>query len=302
MKAKYCRFCHLGKVALIFPATTKKPVQDIELFTCTNCGFGFHGPIVACNHCGITYVDESISQKQISTYYEVAQDPLYFSEQPAREKTFRRYLRRLEKKYPQKGRLLDIGTNTGLFVKLARDQGWDAIGIEPNKWAVDYAKKNYGVKIINQPFEKGVFAPGSFSVVTMWDVIEHFTDPVVELHKVLWYLSPGGLFAFSTVDPQSALARIMGTKWSWYMVMHRVFFNRTSANYYLKKTGFANVTFLPHVRNLSLGYLATRLAAVNPRLSGVSSWLINSAGIGKMIVPYYANDLYDCYAVKPTKV
>lgn len=295
---KKCRFCKLRKVSLLFPANRDRREKKIELFACTNCGFGRHGLIVKCQSCGIVYVDERLSQKQVSTYYEVAEDPLYFSEQGARKRTFARYLAKLEKEFPKKGRLLDIGTNTGLFVRLSLDSGWEAKGLEPNKWAVDYARENYGIEIINKPFEKGVFPKENFDVITMWDVIEHFTDPVEEMKKVFWYLRPGGVFAFSTIDPESMLAILMGTKWLWYMEMHRVFFSRRAAKYYLLKAGFKKIVFRPHWRYLSAGYLASRLEAVSPGLSRGVSRLVASLGMAKMIVPYFANDLFDCYAFK----
>ncbi len=295
---KNCRFCHNKSVELLYPASGQKTSVSPAEFACTNCGFGVHGPIVRCLKCKIIYVDADIKQSQISTYYEVAKDPEYFREQPARNKTFNRYLRKLEETCQERGKLLDIGTNTGLFVKLAQDAGWKAMGIEPNKWAVEYAKKNYNVDIINKPFEKNTFPKNSFDVVTMWDVIEHFTDPVEELSKVYGILKPGGVFAFTTVDPESQLAHLMGGKWSWYMEMHRVFFSRESAKLYLEKAGFKNIIFKPHFRFLSAGYLTTRLVAINTNLSAVSHKLITLCGLGKLMVPYYANDLYDCYAVK----
>lgn len=295
---KLCNFCQTKAVRLVFKANKKNFKKTPEAFVCTNCGFGNHGPIVKCQFCGIVYVDEKISQNQISTYYEVAEDLLYFKEQNARKKTFSNYLSKLEKTFPKKGKLLDIGTNTGLFVRLALDRGWDAVGLEPNKWAVQYAQKNYEVKLINQPFEKNTFPQNSFEVITMWDVIEHFTDPIAEMKKVYGQLKPGGLFAFSTVDPASFLAKKWGTNWSWYMDMHRVFLTRPTAEYYLQKTGFGKIIFSPHWRFLSLGYLSSRLIAVNYFLANTTSRLIEILGLTKTIIPYYANDLYDCYAFK----
>lgn len=268
------------------------------LFTCTNCGFGNHGRIIECQNCGLVYVDEKLGQKKISTYYEVAEDPLYFAEQPARKITFGHYLNRIEKVFPSKGKLLDVGTNTGLFVRLALDRGWKAQGLEPNRWAVDYAQKNYHLKLVTKPFKKGIFKPESFDVVTMWDVIEHFVDPVEALNNIYWYLRPGGVFAFSTVDPHSLFAKTMGTRWSWYMEMHRVFLGRSAAKRYLQLAGFKNLIFQPHWRYLSLGYLTTRLVAVSPTLSTYSQRFVKTAHLDKKIVPYYANDLYDCYAFK----
>lgn len=219
-------------------------------------------------------------------------------EQPARARTFKHYLKRLERLFPRKGKLLDIGTNTGLFVKLAIDSGWQAEGLEPNRWAVKYAREKYGIKIIAKPFEDNIFPRDSFAVITMWDVIEHFTDPVAEMKRVYRYLRPGGLFAFSTIDPKSSLAKIMGTKWPWYMEMHKVFFPVSAARHYLRSAGFQKIIFRPHFRFLSAGYLASRLAAVNATMARGVRKIISNAGLEKLIVPYYANDLYDCFAFK----
>lgn len=293
-----CRFCHSELVELLYTETKINGQTRVSEFACTNCGFGVHGRIVRCANCGIIYVDEKNDQKEISAYYEIAEDPLYFLEQPAREKTFNRYLTQLKKSFPKKGKLLDVGTNTGLFVKVAKDDGWHAQGVEPNRWAVEYARKNYGLKIINKPFEEKEFKKESFDVITMWDVIEHFTDPVAEMKKVYNLLKPGGVFTFSTVDPQSQMAKFFGSKWSWYMEMHKVFFSRSAAKYYLEKTGFKQIIFKRHFRYLSLGYLATRLSAVSPVLSSISHKLITLFGLDKKVVLYWANDLYDCYAFK----
>lgn len=295
---KFCRFCGKKSWVILYGANKETAVKHAFEFSCTNCGFGSHGVIIKCQGCGIIYVDEKISQEKVSTYYEVAEDPLYFKEQKAREMTFKGYLRSLEKFFPKKGKLLDIGTNTGLFVKVAKDHGWDAVGLEPNIWGAKYAKENYHLNLINKSFKKGVFPKNSFEVVTMWDVIEHFTDPVEKIDLVFDYLKPGGMFAFSTIDPESLLAKTMGTKWSWYMEMHKVFFTRPVVKHYLEKTGFSKIYFKPHFRRLSLGYLSSRLLAVNPILASDSGKIVEALGLAKTIVPYYANDLYNCFAFK----
>ena len=294
-----CRFCKNKALSLLFaPNKNGDGGKRIADYACTNCAFGIHGPIVRCSNCQIIYVDEELTQEQVSTYYEVANDPLYFAEQGARRLTFQKYLKKLRSFFPKKGKLLDIGTNTGLFVRISLDNGWEATGLEPNKWGTEYAKKNYGITLVNKPFEKGTFKKKSFDVATMWDVIEHFTDPISEMENVFEIIRPGGVFAFSTIDPDSFLAKAMDTRWSWYMEMHKVFFNKASATYYLKKSGFKKVVFTSHWRNLSLGYLATRLEAINPTLSKFASKLISMLQLSKVIIPYYANDLYNCYAFK----
>lgn len=292
-----CRFCKTGELRLLFPANNKNPKsKTADQFACTNCGYGVHGPIVKCQNCAIIYVDEPISQKEISDYYKISEDPLYLAEQKARRATFGHYLKKLEQYTPKKGKLLDIGTNTGLFIRVARDTGWEAQGLEPNKEAVGYAKKNFKLDLIAKPFEANTFSKGSFDVITMWDVIEHFTDPVKELKKVHAALKKDGVFAFSTVDPESIVAKIRGSSWPWYMEMHRVLLSQKVAQRYLKEAGFKKVIFTPHFRFFSMGYAAKMLGSIHPPFSRVTTLIVTAFGLGKILVPFYANDLYDCYA------
>lgn len=298
MKKTLCRFCLLGEISLLYETTSTPVSLRPNVFACTNSGFGVHGPIVKCPHCHIIYVAQDLGQEKINALYKESEDPTYFLEQKARQKTFEHYLHKLEKFYPQKGTLLDIGTNTGLFVKVAQDHGWQATGLEPNLEAAKIAKKNYNLDLINKPFAASVFKNTRFDVITMWDVIEHFENPDQEVAKVFKLLKPGGLFVFSTVDPESFLAKVMGTKWHWYMEMHRVFFSPQSARHYLMAAGFKKIKITPHWRYLSLGYFSTRLAALNPGLSALSGKLIHKLNLSAILIPYYANDLFDCYAFK----
>ncbi len=294
-----CRFCKTGTVNLIFPANNKNPREKTpDQFACTNCGYGVHGPIVKCQSCEIIYVDEPISQKEISDYYKISEDPLYLAEQQARKATFTHYLKKLEKHTKRKGNLLDIGTNTGLFVFVAKNRGWQSVGLEPNKEAVSYSEKHFGLDLISKPFEDNTFPKGSFDTITMWDVIEHFTDPVIELKKVYQVLKSGGVFAFSTVDPESLVAKMRGSSWPWFMEMHRVLLSPKVVERYLKEVGFKKVIFSPHFRFFSAGYAAKMLGSIHPIFSKAATSFINLLNLNKILVPFYANDLYDCYAFK----
>jgi 2-polyprenyl-3-methyl-5-hydroxy-6-metoxy-1,4-benzoquinol methylase len=47
-------------------------------------------------------------------------------------------------------------------------------------------------------------APESYDVITMWDVIEHLTDPNLALEKIINALRSKGYVAFSTGDVSSS--------------------------------------------------------------------------------------------------
>lgn len=292
-----CYFCRKNKLVLLYPHTTGDVVKIEGEYACTSASFGHHEPIVKCQNCGLVYLDEGILQEELSSYYEI-EDPKYLEEQLARRKTFEHYLRRVESFKPCKGKLLDVGASTGLFVDVALKNGWNAYGVETNKWAVECSKELYGLQMVNDSFKRELFPKESFDVVTMWDVIEHFADPLEEMKNVNWYLKEGGLFAFSTIDAGSVIARLTGSKWSWFMQMHRYYFDKKTIAMFLKKAGFGRIVFRPHFRYLSLGYLSTRVSAYNRILSKSVEEVLKKLRLDRVIIPYYANDLFDCFAYK----
>ena len=71
-----------------------------------------------------------------------------------------------------KGRLLDIGAGTGDFLAVAKNDGWEIIGVEPSEKAKQIAIKK-GVAFVEQTTE---LESNSFDSITMWHVLEHVPD------------------------------------------------------------------------------------------------------------------------------
>jgi 2-polyprenyl-3-methyl-5-hydroxy-6-metoxy-1,4-benzoquinol methylase len=99
-------------------------------------------------------------------------------------------------------RLLDIGCAYGPFLKAAADSGFDVCGIDPAEDAVAYIKNTLKLSAYHGFFplegDGQPFSPASFSVVTLWYVIEHFTNPPAALEEARRLLKTGGVLAFST--------------------------------------------------------------------------------------------------------
>ncbi len=122
--------------------------------------------------------------KTLQKAYMVVEDETYVEEREGREITFRKHLASLEKYTgPANGRsLLDVGAYIGVFVEVAGKSGWHACGVEPSLWAVSQAKSK-GLPIIQGTLDALELQGRLFDVVTLWDVIEHVTDPAAELRK-----------------------------------------------------------------------------------------------------------------------
>jgi 2-polyprenyl-3-methyl-5-hydroxy-6-metoxy-1,4-benzoquinol methylase len=93
--------------------------------------------------------------------------------------------------------VLDIGCAYGAFLAAAKEEGFEPFGIDPAEDAVNYVRQTLGINAI-QGFFPDCQLPGPYSVITLWYVIEHFTDCRAVFEKIKKILKPGGILAFST--------------------------------------------------------------------------------------------------------
>jgi 2-polyprenyl-3-methyl-5-hydroxy-6-metoxy-1,4-benzoquinol methylase len=106
--------------------------------------------------------------------------------------------------------LLDVGCAYGPFLAAAHDAGWDVTGADVNQEAVDYVQNSLHCPAFCgdcSSMSSNPLPPASFDSVTMWYVIEHFTDLRPALETVRRVLKPGGIFAFSTPSGSGISAR-----------------------------------------------------------------------------------------------
>jgi len=109
----------------------------------------------------------------------------------------------LIKKYNLRGKvLLDVGSSTGLLESKLYDKNLKRIiGVEPNKKAVDFAKKNVkDVEFYVGTADNLLVKNNSCDIVTMFDVIEHVPEngEIDAFKEVRRVLKKGGVFLLST--------------------------------------------------------------------------------------------------------
>lgn len=303
VEAVGCNLCNGTDYTLRFPSTLPQGEHDDwRAYACTSSGYGRHGPIVQCRHCGLVYASPRPSMREVLDTYEAVQDPLYVEEREGRVLTFERHLRPLEKFTgpPEKRALLDVGAYTGVFVEIAARHGWDAWGVEPSQWAVGQARAR-GLHMIQGTLETAGLSDATFRVVTMWDVIEHLTDPQTTLREAWRVLAPGGVLVVHTIDIDSLFARALGGRWPWLMEMHLYYFSRCTLRALLERAGFEVAWMGAQGRYLRAGYLANRLAALFPVLGRPIEALVTALRLRRVPLPVNLGDLFTVYARKPAQ-
>jgi 2-polyprenyl-3-methyl-5-hydroxy-6-metoxy-1,4-benzoquinol methylase len=267
-----------------------------ELFACTSLAYGHCGPIVRCLSCGLVRQNPQPPASILVKAYQEVADERYEQEASGRVETFSRALRDLSRHQPG-GRLLDVGCHTGIFLEVAREAGWETYGVEPSRWSADRARLR-GLNVAESTLAESNFPDGFFDAITMWDVVEHLSDPFKELQRAHRLLRPGGLLALSTMNVAAWFPRLLGRRWPWYMQMHLYYFTPQTLRQMLERAGFEMVEAVPHKRVVRMFYLVSRLEAYCRPLARALEWLVARAGLSDRLVAVDLGDIFVTFARK----
>lgn len=126
-------------------------------------------------------------------------------------------------RYSAVGRLLDIGSGNGSFLKEAIRRGWKGSGLDPNPvW--QEIQPSMGIRPRLGRFPDDLSPTERYDVIAMLDVLEHMADPVSFLESARRHLSPGGIVFVQVPNLDSLLIRLEGAAnnnfcpghWSYY--------------------------------------------------------------------------------------
>lgn len=179
--------------------------------------------------------------------------PAYLQDRGLIVENFRRRVRWLAP-HAAGRRLLDVGAAYGLLVEAAREEGFDAVGLDPANACVEWARRELGVEMIHGVVEDASVPDERFDVVTLMDVIEHVADPGVALRRIRRWLASDGLLVIETGDFRALLARVCGPRWYYYdPPQHLTYFSLESLEALLVASGFEPPMAVGHLgRSVSL--------------------------------------------------
>ena len=82
------------------------------------------------------------------------------------------------------------------------------------QWAIEQARQRCPrAAFVTGLLEDQHFAPASFDVITLWDVLEHVHSPREAVQQVSEWLTPQGWLFLNVPDAHSWVARLLGRRW-----------------------------------------------------------------------------------------
>jgi SAM-dependent methyltransferase len=222
------------------------PVRDI-LFGVTSREF----EVAACGGCGLEYLWPQPTQAELPGFYPES----YWVGPPERSasllsralEVFRcwllhdhvRFVRRAVREQRAAGtfrRLLDIGCGDGAFLDALGERPAIGLDVSADAAAAVTARGYPGLR--GNPLQ-APFAPGSFSIVTMFHFLEHVTPAADYLTAVRRLIAPGGRLIVQVPNVEAWQCRLLRGRWGAYDApRHLVHYGTSTLRATLETNGF----------------------------------------------------------------
>jgi len=267
---------------------------SLEQVSCPLCGAGDDRPwlqkdgfaVVRCGGCGLTYVNPRLTTDALrSLYHGQAISPTDYYVRTAEQdgRSFAARVKLIER-YREPGVLLDIGCGPGTFSVVARERGWETVGLDLNPQSVAHCE-SLGLNVVCDGFPSPQVSGRQFDVIVMNDFLEHVPDPVAVLRAARALLVPGGVIFISTPDIGSIMARVTGHRWLHLKPNeHLVYFDRRTIAEVLTRAGLhlEYVCAMGRFRNLGVALEKVRAYGELPSAIGralVPAWLAERVNV-----------------------
>ncbi len=255
-----CAVCGGEAFLQLYPGTIADPeVAPEAYFGSFRSQTGYY-PIVSCERCGLRQMRPRDDDATLARAYGSLPADVEHQLDVAARKLADSQMDLLTRHRAAPARLLDVGAGAGCFLEAAAARGYDAGGLEPSAECVRLVRERVpSARMVHGSIESADIAPGSLDIVTLWDVLEHLTDPRATVRRLASWLAPGGLLALQLPDGSSLPARLFGASWPLLLREHLTYFDVPTMTRLLETEGYRVVTIRPCLRYFPLAHLAARL-------------------------------------------
>jgi SAM-dependent methyltransferase len=137
------------------------------------------------------------------------------------------------------GLLLDVGCGGGLLPAMLIERGIQAMGLDSSTEACSIATRRHGVPAVTADLMNSPFPSGSFSLITLFHVLEHVPDPGAYLHAASDLLRADGRIVVQVPNLDSWQFWLLGSSWNGLDIpRHLTDFRSEDLVFLLEKHGF----------------------------------------------------------------
>ncbi len=189
--------------------------MELESVSCNLCGKSHSTPvaeengyqIVRCSSCGLNYLNPRPQQQEQEAMID-SQQFQSLNEEVIVDMTehlkgtkglLMMAKRRMDiiETHSEGGSLLDVGCGIGHLVKVARDRGWKATGVEPSAERASFGRKTFDIPIVESSLED-FNSSQTFQVISLFNVLSHLRNPLRALENLVNNLDPDGIMVIRT--------------------------------------------------------------------------------------------------------
>jgi SAM-dependent methyltransferase/ribosomal protein S27E len=228
MSDNSCATCDNERMQ-IGPALYSRAMESVA---CEICGTDDTRPYrvengyqaVQCQECGLVYVNPRPSIVEMKQLYDGQETKVdlraHLHGRDLKTVQARACLDLIERYHPPRAqgparldaprrRLLEIGSAAGWFLWEAQKRGYTVQGLDLTHRFVEFSERVLGVPAFEGTLGSAPFAPGSFDVIYLRNVMSHLAYPRAELLTMARLLAPGGHLVLETgnvaeLPPESA--------------------------------------------------------------------------------------------------
>jgi SAM-dependent methyltransferase len=259
-----CPLCGSEDDSQIFAESNVDPSKlDAFAFASRKLPEYMHHRLVKCPVCTLVYSCPVPPPDSLAQAYEEAH---FDSSEEGRcaARTYAGYLAKFVDRLPDRDGALDIGAGDGAFLKELLDLRFTRItGVEPSSAPIAAAEPDVKGLLVRDIFRAENYDPGTYSLITCFQTIEHVPGPSALARDAFSLLRPGGALFIIGHNLNSLSAKVLGMRSPIFDIEHMQLFTIKTARELLRRAGFERIEAYGTVNRYPMHYYAKLLPIPN---------------------------------------